>query len=325
MEALLSFASPLYKQKGVESSDTAALFFQTSLVITAALFAWEGYISLRQRTQYAKSQIPPAVLAAIDLLPSGKEELLQEVQAKLPASQAYGYEKNSFGLVQSSLFFLLGMAALLLGALPYFYDLATQLLLASPWPALAQGDIAPQLAFASIFYLYSTALSLPFSLYRTFVVEQRHGFNKQSMGGFFKDLALESMLAAVIGLPLLAAVIKIVQWGGPHFYLYVSVFLVAVQLLLLLLGPHIMALFNTFAPLKEGSLRSKIFALAGSLHFPLGKLFVVDGSRRSSHSNAYMYGLLQCEKDCLVRHPAREQAGEEEEGGGEGRRSSRRS
>jgi STE24 endopeptidase len=102
---------------------------------------------------------------------------------------------------------------------------------------------------------------------------------------------LYTPLSLIAGLPLLSLFIYIVHWGGEHFYIYTSVFVVALQLVMMVIYPNFIApLFNSFTPLPEGPLRSKIFALAEQQHFPCKQLFVMDGSRRHAHSNAYFYG-----------------------------------
>ena len=98
----------------------------------------------------------------------------------------------------------------------------------------------------------------------------------------------------MIGYPILALLLYIIEWGGQYFYFYVWVFLAIVMLLMMTIYPAFIApLFNKFSPLEDGSLKSKIEALAARLNFPLTKLFVIDGSKRSAHSNAYMYGFFK--------------------------------
>ena len=92
-------------------------------------------------------------------------------------------------------------------------------------------------------------------------------------------------------LPLVAAIIKIVYWGGDFFFLYLWAFVVGFTLFMMILYPEFIApLFDKYTPLPEGELRTEIEKLAASIEFPLYKLFVVEGSKRSSHSNAYFYG-----------------------------------
>eukprot|EP01104_Vermistella_antarctica_P002292 TRINITY_DN1251_c0_g1_i1.p1 TRINITY_DN1251_c0_g1~~TRINITY_DN1251_c0_g1_i1.p1 ORF type:complete len:386 (-),score=107.25 TRINITY_DN1251_c0_g1_i1:14-1171(-) len=139
--------------------------------------------------------------------------------------------------------------------------------------------------------LINTVVHLPFSLYSTFVIEERHGFNKQTLRLFFMDMAKSLALSAVLGLSVFALILHIIAWGGELFYLYVWAFVCLFSIVMVALAPVlIMPLFNTYVPLPEGELRTAIEKLAGRVGFPLTALYVVDGSQRSAHSNAYFYG-----------------------------------
>jgi len=150
----------------------------------------------------------------------------------------------------------------------------------------------------SVLYFFSrqiplTLLNTPWSLYSTFVIEERFGFNKQTLRLFFKDLFISEALILVIGTPLLVCLLKIIDYFGKlTFTFYVILFLVAVQAIMITVYPIlIQPLFNKLEPLKDGEIKSKTEELAKKLKFPLGKLWQIDGSKRSAHSNAYFYGL----------------------------------
>uniref|UniRef100_M8BSN4 CAAX prenyl protease n=1 Tax=Aegilops tauschii TaxID=37682 RepID=M8BSN4_AEGTA len=158
----------------------------------------------------------------------------------------------------------------------------------------AENEIIHTLAFLAGVMVWSQITDLPFSLYSTFVIEARHGFNKQTFWLFIWDMIKGILLSVVLAPPIVAAIIVIVQNGGPYLAIYLWGFMFALALLMMTIYPIMIApLFNKFTPLPEGSLREKIEKLADSLKFPLKKLFVVDGSTRSSHSNAYMYGFFK--------------------------------
>jgi len=134
--------------------------------------------------------------------------------------------------------------------------------------------------------------SLPFEMYSTFQIERKHGFNKQTLGLFFSDKVKELLLTCAIGGPVTALLLQIIKMGGEYFYVYVWVLLFCFSLFMMTIVPvFIMPLFNKYEPLPDGKLKTSIHKLADSLKFPLTKLFVMDGSKRSSHSNAFMYGL----------------------------------
>ena len=136
-------------------------------------------------------------------------------------------------------------------------------------------------------------IDLPWSYYRIFTIEEKFGFNKQTSALFFKDFVITQALIAVFGTPLLLVFLKIINFFGKRtFAFYVMVFLVGVQVVMISVYPiFIQPLFNKLVPLQEGEVKSKTEALAAKLKFPLGKLWVIDGSKRSAHSNAYFYGL----------------------------------
>jgi len=108
---------------------------------------------------------------------------------------------------------------------------------------------------------------------------------------FVTDKIKSLLLTFVIGGPFMALLLKIIKWGGEFFYLYVWAFMFVFSVFMMTIVPIvIMPLFNKYEPLPDGDLKDKIYKVAGSLDFPLTKLFVMDGSKRSSHSNAFMFG-----------------------------------
>jgi STE24 endopeptidase len=147
------------------------------------------------------------------------------------------------------------------------------------------------LLFTGALLLLRTLLSLPFALYSTFVIEEEFGFNKTTAATFALDLLKGVLLALLLGGPLLAAVLVIFQHAGQGAWLYCWLAVSAFMLVLQFLAPAwIMPLFNTFTPLEEGDLRQRILAYAKSVDFPLENVFTIDGSRRSSKSNAFFTG-----------------------------------
>ena len=138
----------------------------------------------------------------------------------------------------------------------------------------------------------STVLSLPPSLYKEFVLEEKFGFNKQTLRIFITDILKGQALTLVLGSPIIAALLAIIQKTGDGFYYYVWLFNIGIQLFMISIYPvAILPLFNKLSPLKDGELKEGVEALAKRLDFPLSELFVIDGSKRSAHSNAYFFGL----------------------------------
>ena len=128
-------------------------------------------------------------------------------------------------------------------------------------------------------------------LYTNFIIKERHGFNKMTIGLFISDKIKEYVLTAIIGLPIYYGFMWLVIWGGDQFYIYVSIFTSVTIILMVNLVPNvIMPLFNKYEDLEDGKLKDEIVKLAKKIGFPLSKIYVVDASKRSAHSNAYYYG-----------------------------------
>jgi len=139
--------------------------------------------------------------------------------------------------------------------------------------------------------LYNAVESLPKTIYEKFVIDERHGFNKMTIKLLLTDTVKSTILTILLGGPVIAALVKIMQWGGPNFYIYVFIFLVIVAFLMMWIVPNfIMPLFNKYEDIEDGSLKTKIQDLAKSQEFPLKKLYKMDGSKRSAHSNAFLFG-----------------------------------
>jgi STE24 endopeptidase len=159
------------------------------------------------------------------------------------------------------------------------------------------------LAMASFLFLIGIALSipgLPFAWYAQFKIEQRFGFNTTSMKTWVVDRIKGLLLALLLGYPLLALVLKLIEWTGANWWLWAAAVVIAFQLLLLFIAPAIiMPLFNKFTPLPKGGLRERLFALAHRTDFPTRSIEVMDGSKRSRHSNAFFTGLGRFRKIVL--------------------------
>ncbi len=148
-----------------------------------------------------------------------------------------------------------------------------------------------QLALLAGIAQISGQIDLPFDYYKQFVLEQRFGFNKMSKGLFFGDLIKGSLLGAVIGLPLAWVVLTLMNRTGDLWWLYTWVVWSGFQLLMMVLFPTVIApLFNKFTPLQDQSLKARIEGLMARVGFASKGLFVMDGSKRSAHGNAYFSG-----------------------------------
>jgi STE24 endopeptidase len=165
--------------------------------------------------------------------------------------------------------------------------------------SLTGHPVSAGLIFLSLIFLAQTLLSLPFSYYDTFVIEEKFGFNRSTRATFWMDRLKGLLLAAILGLPLAAAVLWI--FGTiPHAWLWAWLLVTTFQLVLTYLAPtYIMPLFNKFTPMPEGPLKQEIGALGEKCGFPLAEVFVMDGSKRSTKANAFFTGLGKRKKIAL--------------------------
>jgi STE24 endopeptidase len=145
--------------------------------------------------------------------------------------------------------------------------------------------------FVAILTVILSVIELPFDLYRTFGIESRFGFNKMTLGMFFGDLAKQAAVGAVLGLPLLFAVLWLMAGMGELWWFYVWLVAVVFMLFVQFIAPSVIApLFNKFVPMQDGEMKTRIEALIARCGFASKGLFVMDGSKRSSHGNAYFTG-----------------------------------
>jgi STE24 endopeptidase len=142
------------------------------------------------------------------------------------------------------------------------------------------------------FMLISGLVNLPLSYYQTFKVEQHFGFNNMTVGLWLSDLVKGTALGVVLGLPLVWAILWLMESGGDQWWLLAWALLVSYQLFVMWLAPnYIMPLFNKFQPLDDAQLQARVDALMQRTGFKSDGFFVMDGSRRSAHSNAFFTGL----------------------------------
>ncbi len=153
------------------------------------------------------------------------------------------------------------------------------------------GPVWSGLIFIGILVLLKMVISLPFSIYATFVIENRFGFNRTTKGTFALDLIKSLTLAILLGGPLLAGILAFFEYAGTHAWLYcwgaATVYMLVVQYVA---PTWILPLFNKFDPLEEGPLKIAILSYARSIQFPLKNVYVMDGSKRSTKSNAFFTG-----------------------------------
>ena len=273
---------PLHREAGWKdhSEHEPFPFFFYCLVFSLIVFVWESYLNNRQLQRFNRKD---------HKTPLGIERTTFE------KSLSYGADKLSFEMFQDTFMFAWSTILLLIGILPYAWEKTEEicvffkLINASSSPFFVEWMRTAALII--LFSLHDMIIGLPFSLYRTFSIEERHGFNNETLGLFLKDKVLTLFLTSVIATPIIGGVIWLSNTCGANFPGYVFAFLFCISLLMMSIYPTFIApLFNSYEEMKDGELKTSIYKLAATCNFPLTQLFTVDGSRRSNHSNAFFYG-----------------------------------
>lgn len=244
-----------------------SLIFLAALLLTLGVRLW--LTSRHIRHVEAHRQTVPADFAA---------RISLEAHQK---AADYTIERNRFALRTTLVDAALLLTLTLGGGLSWLHDF---------WSVRLDGLSYGLVMIFSLMFI-SGLIDLPFSLYRQFVIEARHGFNRMSLGLFFTDLMKQTLIGVLIGAPVILAVLWLMAAMGAYWWLYVWLFWSAFNLLLMFIYPTWIApLFNKFSPLEDGEMKTCIEALLVRCGFRSNGLFVMDGSKRSSHGNAYFTG-----------------------------------
>ena len=291
-----------------------------TIAFTTVVHMMEGYLDLRQKRAYQQTKFPMELQTIVTVIDTEKQQqqqqqeeesssqtnnhhptkdtttkpllLLPQLQSKFIKAQHYGTDKIQFAIVSNTYETCESLVYLMVGVFPYLWHMACTY--GSRWFGTTtpnEQEIPISLIFLALLTILGTITSLPFELYSTFQIERKHGFNKQTIGLFVSDKLKGLVLTFVIGGPFMALLLKIIKSGGEYFYLYVWGFVFVFSVFMMTIYPVvIMPLFNKYEPLEDGDLKTRIYDLAAQLNYPLTKLFVMDGSKRSAHSNAFMFG-----------------------------------
>jgi len=223
----------------------------------------------RLNLKHLRSELPPAFEGVYD------PERYRKSQQYLRVNTQFGWITSTFNLCLVLIFWFAG-------GFP-FLDKCVR--------TFELGPVLSGLVYMGVLMLLKAALSLPFSVYATFVIEERFGFNKTTLQTYAMDLLKGLLLALLLGTPLLAAILAFFQYAGPNAWWYCWIGITLYMLVVQFIAPTwIMPLFNKFTPLEEGELKSTILSYANSIDFPLENVYQMDGSRRSTKSNAFFTG-----------------------------------
>ena len=249
-------------------STLTTLVFAALLLLGLALRLWLASRQIRHVARH-RDAVPAAFASRVKLAAHQK-------------AADYTVAKARLGLLEMSLATAVTLGWTLLGGL----DLLNQTLLT--WLG---GGMVQQLALLASFALVSGAIDMPVQLYQTFRLEQRFGFNQMTLGLWLADLVKSTLVGAVIGLPIAALILWLMGPAGPLWWLWAWGVWMGFNLLLMVVFPLFIApLFNKFQPLADESLKARVTALMQRCGFTAKGLFVMDGSRRSAHANAYFTG-----------------------------------
>ncbi len=250
---------------------TATLFatlFVAALLLSTSIKLWLAQRQMRHVLAH-RNKVPDVFSAQVELAAHQK-------------AADYTRAKTQLSILTALFEAVLLLAFTLGGGLQLLADWSS----ASFVNPLAQG-----MAIIVSVLVISSILEIPFGLYSTFVIEARFGFNKMTFKLYLLDAVKGLLLGSILGLPLLLGILWLMQGMGDNWWLYVWAVWVSFSLLLLFIYPSFIApLFNKFQPLQDASLKARIEALLTRCGFTAQGLFVMDGSKRSTHGNAYFTG-----------------------------------
>ncbi len=242
------------------------------LIAIAISFSIQYWLSRRQHSYVLKHKnaVPDAF----------KDKVALDAHQK---AADYTVEKGRLGDIES----LFGMILLIILTLGGVMNLLFEF-----WASTGLSSMLSDLAAVASIVLLMTILEMPSSYYQTFVIEEKYGFNKSTVAQFFKDQAIALALITAIGMPLLALILWVMDSVGELWWLYAWAILISFSLLMSWLFPTVIApLFNKFTPMEDGSLKDRIQGLLARCGFSSNGIFIMDGSKRSGHGNAYFTGM----------------------------------
>lgn len=249
--------------------NTFTVIFLFALVVSYGIQFW---LSLRQKAyvQAHREQVPSAFSNRVSLAAHQK-------------AADYTIEKSKLGDIDAGVGMLFLLLLTLGGGISLVFDF---------WSTFGLSALMADLFAVASIFLLMTVVEIPFSLYQTFVIEEKYGFNKNTIAQFAKDQLISIALTLGIGLPILALILWVMDSIGGLWWLYAWAIIMSFSLLMSWLFPTVIApLFNKFTPMQDGSLKDRIQSLLQRCGFNSQGIFIMDGSRRSGHGNAYFTGL----------------------------------
>lgn len=210
---------------------------------------------------------------------------------KYQKSLDYQADQQRFSFISSAFSFTLSLLMLLFGGFGWLDGILRPLI---------GNEILLALAFFGVIMIVSDILGIPFQWYSTFVIEEKYGFNKTTVKTFILDKLKGYVLGVVIGGVLLSVLLYLIQTIGPNFWIWFGLIAATFILVINMFYTSLfLPLFNKLTPLEDGALKTAIEAFAKKVNFPLGNIFVMDGSKRSAKANAFFSGIGKKKKIVL--------------------------
>ena len=239
--------------------------------------AWEKYLDHRNR------------IASTQPLPKEVEGLYSEEEYR--KQQEYFAANNKFGNFTDIVSLSVTLILLFTFAFKYIDDFARSFGFSEPWTAAI---------FVVLTNLISDVISIPLSAYKNFVIEEKFGFNKMSVGTFIGDTIKNMLISIILMTLVVAALAYVYQWLGVNYWIIGSLIIAGIMIFFMTFYTSvILPLFNKMTPLEEGSLRTAIEEFSKKTGFKISDIYIIDGSKRSTKANAFFSGLGSRKRICL--------------------------
>ena len=257
----------------------------------------EAYINFRQYKRLKENRPIPKELISLGLDESKHEE-----------SKKYSSAKIKFKIIFDSFKTIISILFIYFNFYPFQYLISQKLCTFFPLIKFnPENEYGPLFWYIFFELLFEEMIELPFELYLTFVLEEKYGFNKMTLKTFIQD-QFKTFLLFLIFMPIIISLlVYIIIRTGKYFYYFTEIAGIILLLIFMWVYPNfIQPLFNTFKELEEGELKKGIFALAKRVNYPLTKIYEMDESKRSAHSNAYLFGFWKNKRivlfDTLIKN-----------------------
>ena len=251
------------------------------IIIIIIIRSIENYFDFRQYRRLKENRPIPKELISFGLKQSNHEE-----------SQKYSLEKIKLSIFSSIFKNILTILFIYYNVNPLQYNISQKLCIYIPFIKFnPENEYGPLFCFLFFEIIFMTILELPFELYKTFILDEKFGINKTTLNTFIKDQIKELIIALIVYPLVISPLVYIIIKGGKYFYIFTEIFAIVLLFIFMWAYPNIIQpLFNKFKEINEGDLKNGIMELANRVNYPLKKIYEMDASQRSAHSNAYLFG-----------------------------------